>query len=305
MSYNAKVFKVFIASPSDVSKEREIVRAVLARWNALNAENLKIVLLPVGWDTDAAPETGKPAQEYINEEILDDCDILIGIFWTRIGKSTKNFESGTVEEIHNHVSERKLTMLYFSTKEIPADADLNQVQKVRELKNKYSDNSLYREFSNENDFELKLYDDIHRSILRGKFRPTFDSDILAHIDDDIELSKQVRGHFPLVSKNLLKTIVDEKRSDIVWEAIVEKLRKSPADLRDSLIYLAKKGAFCHKVFKDGYLALSKISQPDFGNFISELYSINKYEFYDIFDQGLLEDSEFKTTLLENIRKSEE
>lgn len=63
MSYNAKVYKVFIASPDDVHNEREIVRSVIMRWNAINAESKKIVLLPVGWETHAAPETRKSAQE--------------------------------------------------------------------------------------------------------------------------------------------------------------------------------------------------------------------------------------------------
>lgn len=31
MSYDAKVYKVFIASPDDVKEEREIVRSVLMR----------------------------------------------------------------------------------------------------------------------------------------------------------------------------------------------------------------------------------------------------------------------------------
>lgn len=46
MSYNAKVYKVFIASPDDVQKEREIVRSVIMRWNAINAESKKLYYYP-------------------------------------------------------------------------------------------------------------------------------------------------------------------------------------------------------------------------------------------------------------------
>lgn len=80
MSYNAKVYKVFIASPDDVQKEREVVRSVIMRWNAINAESKKIVLLPVGWETHAAPETGKTAQDYINEEVLTNVIFLLVFF---------------------------------------------------------------------------------------------------------------------------------------------------------------------------------------------------------------------------------
>ena len=89
MSYKARVFRVFIASPSDVLLEREITRNVLEQWNSINSEREKIVLVPIGWETNAAPEMGRPAQDYINMDILDTCDVVIGIFWTRAGTPTR------------------------------------------------------------------------------------------------------------------------------------------------------------------------------------------------------------------------
>ncbi|MDE6946367.1 MAG: DUF4062 domain-containing protein [Anaeroplasmataceae bacterium] len=302
MSYNAKVYKVFIASPDDVRNEREIVRSVIMRWNAINAESKKIVLLPVGWETHAAPETGKSAQEYINEEVLDKCDILIGIFWTKLGIPTKIAKSGTVEEIQRHISEHKLAMLYFSTKEIPNDVDLEQLKLVRNFKEEIRSKSLYGEFLDERDLENKLYSHLEIKIAEGKIQSTRDSDILARIQNDDELVAEINNHFPLVAKNLLQRIIDEYRSDEVWNSIINKLSNSPADLRESLIFMAKRGAFRHKAFVEGYNVLAKCSQVDFGNFMSTLYSINKFEFYDIYNKGLLEDSPFTTRLLELISK---
>lgn len=302
MSYNAKVYKVFIASPDDVKNEREVVRSVIMRWNAINAENKHMVLLPVGWETHAAPEIGRLAQDYINEEVLDKCDILIGIFWTKLGSHTKKSKSGTVEEILRHISEHKLAMLYFSTKGLPNNVDLKQVNMVRDFKNEIMKKSFYGEFSDCSDLENKLYSHLEIKISEGKFRSTWDSDILAKITDDTELVKQINGHFPLVSKNLLQNIIDEDRRDDVWMAIIQKLAKSPADLRDSLIFMAKRGAFRHKAYEEGYKALAEKSQSDFGNFMSELYSINKYEFEYIYKQGYFQDSPFRQRLLELIKK---
>lgn len=272
MSYNAKIYKVFIASPDDVKDEREIVRSVIMRWNAINAESRHIVLLPVGWETHAAPETGKSAQEYINEEVLDKCDILIGIFWTKLGSPTKIAKSGTVEEIQRHISERKLAMLYFSTKEIPINVDLKQLKMVRDFKKEIKNKSLYGEFSDRYDLESKLYNHLEIKISEGRFRSTWDSDILAKIKDDDELVLQINNHFPLVSRNLLQNIIDEDRTDNVWIAIIQKLSKSPADLRESLIFMAKRGAFRHKAYEEGYKSLAQYSQADFGNFMNALYS---------------------------------
>lgn len=233
---------------------------------------------------------------------MDKCDILIGIFWTKLGSPTKIAKSGTVEEIQRHLSERKLAMLYFSKQEIPSDVNLDQLKMVREFKNEIKDKSLYGEFSDERDLENKLYTHLEIKISEGKFRSTWDSDIMAQIDDDDELVTQINAHFPLAARNLLQNIVDEDRNDQVWLAIIEKLTKSPADLREALIFMAKRGAFRHKVYEEGYKNLAKYSQHDFGNFMNSLYSINKYEFDYIFKQGLLEDSKFTQDLLKLIER---
>ena len=41
MGYNARVFNVMIASPSDVASERSIVREVIYDWNAVHSERKK------------------------------------------------------------------------------------------------------------------------------------------------------------------------------------------------------------------------------------------------------------------------
>lgn len=97
--YTANVISVMIASPGDVSKERELVRSIVHEINDLWAAQTKRVLLPVGWETHTAPELGKRAQELINEHVLDKCDLLVGIFWTRLGTPTGKEKSGSVEEI--------------------------------------------------------------------------------------------------------------------------------------------------------------------------------------------------------------
>lgn len=53
MSYSAEVFNVMIASPGDVDVERGIVREVLAEWNAIHSANQKIVLLPIGRESQS------------------------------------------------------------------------------------------------------------------------------------------------------------------------------------------------------------------------------------------------------------
>jgi hypothetical protein len=78
MPFPAKVFRVFIASPSDVSEEREIVVRAIQQWNNLNAAERQVVLLPLRWETHSAPEYGRRPQEIVNRQVVDNCDVLVG-----------------------------------------------------------------------------------------------------------------------------------------------------------------------------------------------------------------------------------
>src|SRR5258708_4201917 len=114
MSYIAQVLKIMIASPGDVAAERNVIRDVVHDWNATHSEERAQVLLPIGWETHSAPEMGDRPQEIINRQLLRGCDLLIAVFWTRIGSPTGKADSGTVEEIEEHIAAGKPAMVYFS-----------------------------------------------------------------------------------------------------------------------------------------------------------------------------------------------
>ena len=114
MTYSATVINVMIASPSDVETQRQIVRDVIHEWNAIHTKDRCVVLMPVGWESHACPKMGASAQEIINKDVLADCDLLVAVFWTRLGSPTGNSPSGTVAEIQKHMESGKPTMIYFS-----------------------------------------------------------------------------------------------------------------------------------------------------------------------------------------------
>lgn len=122
MPFDARVLKVMIASPGDVSAERQIVRDVLVEWNHVHSEDRRLVLMPIGWETHSSPSMGDRPQAIINKQILSDCDLLVAVFWTRIGSPTGAAVSGTVEEIQEHVRAGKSAMIYFSSAPVRPDS---------------------------------------------------------------------------------------------------------------------------------------------------------------------------------------
>lgn len=89
MSFKANVYNVMIASPSDVTKERAKVVEALAEWNRQNTAERKCVFLPLRWEEDSAARMGCPPQETLNRQLCERSDMLIAIFWTRLGTPTE------------------------------------------------------------------------------------------------------------------------------------------------------------------------------------------------------------------------
>ncbi|MBL0634054.1 hypothetical protein [Aeromonas dhakensis] len=157
MAYSATVFHVLIASPSDVNEEREAIAQTLHDWNSLNSIETGKVLLPVRWESHSAPAMGERPQGIINNQVVRDCDMLIGAFWTRLGSPTGVEDSGTVEEIKLFLKQQKPVMLYYSKKPIDMDeADLAQVQNLKEFKKSIRDKGVQEQYSSTDELKQKL-----------------------------------------------------------------------------------------------------------------------------------------------------
>jgi hypothetical protein len=149
MAYQATVIPVMIASPGDVAEERQLIREIIHDWNDVNAEVSNVMLAGIGWETHSSPELGARPQELINKRILKNCDLLIGVFWTRLGTPTGKSSSGTVEEIEEHVAAGKPAMIYFSSKPVaPQSVDAEQFAKVQEIKQKWMPQGLIETYDN-------------------------------------------------------------------------------------------------------------------------------------------------------------
>jgi hypothetical protein len=147
MGFQANVLKVMIASPGDVAVERNMITEELFRWNNANAVSRGLMLHPVRWETHSSPEMGAHPQKIINERLLLDADIVVGVFGRRIGTATPDYVSGSVEEIKRHVAAGKLAMLYFSHVAVdPNSIDQVQWAALKQFKEECKAGGLYAEY---------------------------------------------------------------------------------------------------------------------------------------------------------------
>lgn len=102
-------YEILIASPSDVVTEREIVSECTRDWNSAHASS-GTQLRTVRWELDSVPAIGERSQAILNHQLVDDSDILVGIFKARFGSPTGKSPSGTIEEIDRFIAANKPVM---------------------------------------------------------------------------------------------------------------------------------------------------------------------------------------------------
>ena len=158
MPYTVTAYNVMIGSPSDV-QERKLVENILAKWNHKHGEEKKLVFLPLKWEDDSYPDAaGRPPQKILNQQICERSDMLIAIFWTKLGSPTDEYDSGTIEEINVHMNEGKQVFIYFCEKEIPEGTDEEQYKKLKKYRTdlEMSQSVFYSTYLSEQDLEDKL-----------------------------------------------------------------------------------------------------------------------------------------------------
>ena len=167
MSYTATAVNVMMASPGDVSRERRLARDVIEEWNAIHAQDRRVVLMPVGWETHSSPEMGDRAQAIINRQVLSNCDLLIAVFWTRLGTPTGAAPSGTVEEIAEHLAAGKQAMIYFSSAPVRLDsADNAQYTALLAFRESCRQRGLVEGYDDLTQFREKLARQLAQTVIR-------------------------------------------------------------------------------------------------------------------------------------------
>ncbi|MGV3490091.1 MAG: DUF4062 domain-containing protein [Devosia sp.] len=168
MSYEATALKIMIASPSDVAAERQIVRDVVHEWNAINSEERRYVLLPVGWETHASPAMGAHPQQIINKQVLSGCDVLIAVFWTKLGTPTPNYQSGTAEEINEHLAAGKPALLYFSSEPVALGSfDSDEYDRLKTFESDLRARGLLEYYDTKGEFREKLARQLSQTLIRN------------------------------------------------------------------------------------------------------------------------------------------
>lgn len=105
MDHQIRLFRVFIASPSDLGDERRAAREIVEELNAIFSKETDIRIELLGWE-DTLPGTGRP-QALINAD-LDKADLFVGCLWQKMGSpSGVSGKTGFEEEFERALARNK------------------------------------------------------------------------------------------------------------------------------------------------------------------------------------------------------
>jgi hypothetical protein len=157
-----RVLRVVIASPGDVKAEREIIPRVVEEVNRNIARDRGLRLEVYRWETDAYPGFHPEGPQGLIDPILkiNDCDILIGIFWRRFGTPVNDAKSGTEHEFRLAYDAWKKNrkpqiMVYFSQKSYTPKSkeETDQWGLVLQFKEEFPTEGLWWDYQDAADFE--------------------------------------------------------------------------------------------------------------------------------------------------------
>jgi len=166
--------RVVVASPGDVQRERDSLPEIFDLLNRGIADDRGYHLDLYRWETDVAPKFHvKGPQAAIDSSLhIEDCDIIIGVFWARFGTPVHDAHSGTEHELRiayeawQRTQRRPLIMIYFNSEPFsPRTVDeADQLRKVLEFKGTFAPEALYGNYEGVDDFKRKLMNDLTQII---------------------------------------------------------------------------------------------------------------------------------------------
>jgi len=177
MAEHARILRIVVASPNDLKAERAIVPRVVEGLNKGIAADRGLRLEVTRWETDTYPGFHPEGPQGLIDPILhiEDCDVVIGIFWKRFGTPTKDGTTGTEHEIRRAYEawkkqQRPQVMVYFNQKPSAPQSHGEAVQwsQVLKFREEFPKKGLWWPYNGTTHFEQLLRDHL-TNFIRNKF----------------------------------------------------------------------------------------------------------------------------------------
>jgi hypothetical protein len=231
--------RIFVASPTDMSAERERVSKVVTRLNRSTARELGLVLEFTDWSTHVRPNMADRPEAVILEQLgVDTWDVFIGLLWLKFGSppgaedpvTRLPYGSGTQEEFtlayRSWRSTKRPSIMMYRCERVPAnlrEIKATQLQQVEaffsEFEAENATPGLYQTFREAEELEEHLYNHLSALLfektkapplivdttgVKGIFVTSQPYEVVALSVDIVKHSEMVRSHGVEKTRPVLK-----------------------------------------------------------------------------------------------------
>jgi hypothetical protein len=192
MPVAVQLFRVFVAAPSDVTEEHSLISELLEEWNRHHGPTTQARLEFMNWRTHSHPAAGARPQALINKQVVDQSDIVVGLFRSRFGSPTGVADSGTEEEIQRSIQKGKEVMVYFANLPEPRrQKERGEFARVKKFKRDYGDQALYGTYTDLAAFEKAFRQHLAAAMseLLAKHHSKLGQAKKAQVNDKIPITK--------------------------------------------------------------------------------------------------------------------
>lgn len=243
-----KEIKIFISSPGDVIRERNITRVVVKKLETQFARYFK--LTPVLWEYEDLESS-----KHFNKQLIkpSECDIVVCIFWSRFGSKPSQefrrsdgsfYNSGTEWEFEDAKNANVPIFTYFKNVEIPIQDNESSEEKgkreeqIRLLQNFRSSHfgdaenfytNACHDFLSEQDFELKLEEHLKKRLIKYLPQNIY--------EPEIKLEWTKGSPFKGLSSFEIEDEMIFKGRDIAIKEVVDKLQNNTKNYKTSLLFI--------------------------------------------------------------------
>ena len=88
-------YDLLISCPGDVEKFKDVIEEAVEKFNRLFGRTNSVLVNAKYWKSDSYSQMGDRPQNILNRQLVNKCDMLIAVFWTKFGTPTDRYGSGT------------------------------------------------------------------------------------------------------------------------------------------------------------------------------------------------------------------
>jgi hypothetical protein len=144
------LIRVFVSSPGDVARERDVVDEVVAAINRTDGDAGSFRLETIRWEANVTPQIGPRPQTVVDQQ-TPGYDVYLGIMSTRFGTPTGHHGSGTEKEFKDALKQWKSAgqpwiTFYFddAPKSLSKPPEIKQFLKVSEFRERLQKQGIVR-----------------------------------------------------------------------------------------------------------------------------------------------------------------